>query len=182
MCDGVQGERTIKYSLSFHLNRMQFNIERLIKEYKHFSSKYHSEPMHRLRTAMKTLQREILTLLSPSSLCGAYSPNATGNDSPARRPVSKEEIDRLNDQYNKYKIVYCKMIDSYFPYTSTCLPQMMDLLHDDKFNEFDPEVYRDVLETYRARESGELTEQQVQSKIDVMKQGAIGGGQSPDSR
>lgn len=154
---------------------MQFNIERLIKEYKHFVSKYHSEPMHRLRTTMKTLQREILTLLSPSL-------SNTNNDSSTRRPVSKEEIDRLNDQYNKYKNVYCKMIDSYFPYTSVCLPQMMDLLHDDKFNDFDPEVYRDVLETYRARESGELTEQQIQSKIDVIKQGAIGGTKGGDSR
>lgn len=123
------------------------DINYLIKEYTRFHNNYDEDELSTLRTRMKQLQLDILS----------GHPNAY----------------EFNEQYKEYKKVYNQIIDSYFPFTASTIPIMMDLLHDDKFNNFEPEVYRDVLETFDAMITGKMDKDDVQAKVNYMISQAI---------
>lgn len=123
------------------------DIDYLIKEYTRFHDNYDGDELRTLRTRMKRLQQDILS----------GHPNAY----------------EFNERYKEYKKVYNQIIDSYFPFTASTIPIMMDLLYDDKFNNFEPEVYRDVLETFDAMITGKMDKDAVQAKVNHMIKQAI---------
>lgn len=123
------------------------DINKLIKEYKNFVADYNRGRMFKIRNIMRQLSNHLLTSLNECKT------TMTANES----NEFNEKMNKINDDYNLNKETYEKIIDSYFPYTKEVLPSMLDLLHDDKFNNFDPEVYRDVLNTFIQYQQGDTT-------------------------
>lgn len=123
------------------------DIDKLISEYNNFLKNYEKGEMFKIRNTMRQLSHIIVSKLN------SCNPNMTADES----NQFNEEMNNLNDKYNLNKKIYDKMIDSYFNYTKIYVPSMMELLHDDKFNKFDPEIYRDVLNTYIYYKNGDNT-------------------------
>jgi hypothetical protein len=123
------------------------DIDKLISEYKLFLENYDKGEMFKIRNTMRQLSNMIVSKLS------TCKSNMTAEES----NEFNEEMNKLNDNYNLNKSVYERLIDSYFKYTKIYVPSMIDLLHDDKFNKFDPEIYRDVLKTYIYYKNGDTS-------------------------
>lgn len=139
------------------------DINRAVHEYQKFYDNYNKGQMFKIRNIMRQLSKEIVNTLNsnvnddlihlPANECNAYN----------------TRMNEMNDEYNRQKEIYDKIVDSYFPYTKSNIPKMMPLLHDDKFNYFDINVYRDVLNTYNNLTTGktsyETTTQKVNDKV-----------------
>lgn len=123
------------------------DINKLISEYKNFLENYDKGEMFKIRNTMRQLSHMIVSKLN------SCNNNMTAEES----NKFNEEMNKLNDNYNLNKEIYEKLIDSYFNYTKIYVPSMIDLLHDDKFNKFDPEIYRDVLNTYIYYKQGNMS-------------------------
>lgn len=123
------------------------DINKLITEYKNFLANYEKGEMFKIRNTMRQLSHMIVSKLN------SCNNNMTAEES----NKFNEEMNKLNDSYNLNKEIYEKLIDSYFKYTKIYVPSMIDLLHDDKFNKFDPEIYRDVLNTYIYYKNGDMS-------------------------
>ena len=136
------------------------DINRAVQEYQNFYNDYNKGEMFKIRNIMRQLSKELINTLQSNN----------NDDIPIQQMNEfNTYMNKKNDEYNTNKQIYTKMINSYFPYTSTTIPKMMPLLHDDQFNYFNPTVYRDVLETYNNLMSGEssfeTTTQKVNDKV-----------------
>lgn len=131
------------------------DINKAVKEYENFLANYNSGEMFKIRETMKHLSHALS--ITFQNMKDTLSVEESNN-------INKKMND-MNNNYNINKEAYTKLIDSYFPYTKANIPKMMSLLHDDQFNNFDPNVYRDVLETYNNLTSGKTSFETTMSKV-----------------
>lgn len=131
------------------------DINKAVKEYENFLANYNSGEMFKIRETMKHLSHALS--ITFQNMKDTLSVEESNN-------INKKMND-MNNKYNINKEVYIKLIDSYFPYTKANIPKMMSLLHDDQFNNFDPNVYRDVLQTYNNLTTGKTSFETTMSKV-----------------
>lgn len=124
------------------------DINRVIKEYEKFLAEYNQGEMFRIRNTMKQLSHALVA--------GLHEPQTNNHN---------QYMNDLNDSYNLHQKTYTKLIDSYFPYTQSVLPQMLPLLHDDQFNQVDLSVYKDAVETYVQLKEGKVSPAQTMNKV-----------------
>ena len=132
------------------------DINRAVQEYQNFYNDYNKGEMFKIRNIMRQLSKELINTLQSNN-----------NDDISIQQMNEFNtyMNKKNDEYNTNKQIYTKMINSYFPYTSTYIPKMMPLLYDDQFNYFNPTVYRDVLETYNKLMTGESSYETTTKKV-----------------
>lgn len=146
-----------------NLNSIDFNIPKMVAEYEKFFENYNKGEMYRLRASMNCISKIITSKLQN---CKKDMPIDQMNQ-------FNDEMNKLNDDYNNDKAVYTKIIDTYFPYTQRTLPQLMNLLHDDKFNYFSTNTYIDVLQTYKNMTTGKTTIDDTMNKVNNIVKMAV---------
>lgn len=124
------------------------DINKVLKEYEKFITEYNQGEMFKIRNTMKQISHALVA--------GLHKPQT--ND-------YNQYMNDLNDSYNLHKQTYTKLIDSYFPYTQSVLPQMLPMLRNDQFNQFDLNVYKDVLETYVNLKEGKVSAATTMNKV-----------------
>lgn len=139
------------------------DINNAIKEYELFYKEYNSGEMFKIRQCMKQLSLQIAT----------YATEHKNNMTVQEMNDFNTKMNELNDQYNNHKETYIRWIDTYFPYTKKNIPKMMPLLHDDRFNYFNVNVYEDVLKTYNNLVTGKTSFDATMNKVNSMVKNSV---------